>query len=176
VLVAANAAAWLCPDLAQRLRRLATRIAAELLAVPAAQRPIHGDFSADQVLVAARGIGIIDYDQTRLGDPAADFGTFIAQLERNEVCGTLPAGRAGEIAEALSDGYCRQARCAPSFQTDLYVAAGLMRLAPHGFRNRLADWPTHIENVLQRAERFFRAYSRRARVATPIGAGGRFGA
>jgi hypothetical protein len=91
---------------------LAPRIAAELLAEPAEQRPIHGDFSADQVLVAAHGIGIIDYDQTRLGDPAADFGTFIARLEHNEVCGALPAGRAGEIAEALSDGYCHQARCA----------------------------------------------------------------
>ena len=173
VLAAANAAAWLCPDLAQRLRRLAPRVAAELLAQPALQRPIHGDFSADQVLVAAHGIGIIDYDQTRVGDPAADFGTFIAQLERNEICGALPAGRAGEIAEALSDGYCRQAQCAQPSKTDLYVAAGLLRLAPHGFRNRLADWPTHIENVLQRAERFFRAYSRRARAATPIGAGGR---
>lgn len=175
VLAAANAAAWLCPDLAQRLRRLAPRIAAELLAGPALQRPVHGDFSADQVLVAANGIGIIDYDQARLGDPAADFGTFIAQLEHNEVCGTLPAGRAGEIAEALMGGYCHQARCAQPDQTDLYVAAGLLRIAPHGFRNRLAGWPTHIEGVLQRAERFFRTHSRRLRVAMPTGAGGGLG-
>jgi aminoglycoside phosphotransferase (APT) family kinase protein len=175
VLAAANAAAWLCPDLAPRLRGLATRIAAELLAEPAEQRPIHGDFSADQVLVAAHGIGIIDYDQTRLGDPAADFGTFIARLEYTHLSGGLPAGRAGKIAEALSDGYCRQARCAHPTRTDLYVAAGLLRLAPHGFRERLADWPTHIENLLRRAERFFRAYSRRARVAISTGAGGRFG-
>ncbi|MEY6432461.1 aminoglycoside phosphotransferase family protein [Thioalkalicoccus limnaeus] len=176
VLAAANAAAWLCPDLAPRLRRLAPRIAAELLAAPAEQRPIHGDFSADQILVAAHGIGIIDYDRTRVGDPAADFGTFIAQLERNEVCGTLPVGRAGEVAEALNDGYCRQARCAQPSKTDLYVAAGLLRLAPHGFRNRLVDWPVHIEHLLQRAERFFRVYSRNEQIAIPIGAGERFGA
>jgi aminoglycoside phosphotransferase (APT) family kinase protein len=165
VLAAANAAAWLCPDLAPRLRGLATRIAAELLAAPAEQRPIHGDFSADQVLVAARGIGIIDYDQTRLGDPAADFGTFIARLEWNEVCGALPAGRAGEIADALSDGYCCQAQCIQPSQTDLYVAAGLLRLAPHSFRTRHADWPTHVEQVTQRAEQHFRDHYQRRQAA-----------
>lgn len=176
VLAAANTAAWLCPDLAPRLRGLASRVAAELLAEPAEQRPIHGDFSTDQVLVAAHGIGIIDYDQTRVGDPAADLGTFIARLEWNEICGALLAGRAGEITEALSDGYCRQARCAQPSNTDLYVTAGLLRLAPHGFRERIEGWPTHIENVLRRAERFFRAYSRNEQVAIPMGAAGRFGA
>ncbi|MDZ7622275.1 MAG: aminoglycoside phosphotransferase family protein [Candidatus Competibacteraceae bacterium] len=160
VLAAANAAAWLCPDLAPRLRGLATRIAAELLAEPVEQCPIHGDFSADQVLVAAQGIGIIDYDQTRVGDPAADFGTFIARLEYSHLSGGLPEGRVGEIADALGDGYCHQARCAQPSQTDLYVAAGLLRLAPHSFRTRHADWPTHIEQVAQRAERRFRDHSR----------------
>ena len=36
---------------------------------------IHGDFSSDQVLVDGAddgGIAIVDYDQARIGDPAAD--------------------------------------------------------------------------------------------------------
>lgn len=176
VLAAANAAAWLCPDRAQRLRRLASRTAAELLAEPTELGPIHGDFSVDQVLVTAQGVGIIDYDQTRVGDPAADFGTFIAQLEHDEICGLLPAGRAAEIANALSDGYCRHSGCVQPIQTDLYVAAGLLRLATQSFRNRLAEWPTHIEKVLLRAESSFRTHARRKRVAISMEAGGGFDA
>jgi hypothetical protein len=130
------------------------------LAAPVEQRPIHGDFSADQVLVAAHGIGIIDYDQTRVGDPAADFGTFIARLEYSHLSGGLSGGRVGEIADALSDGYRHQAQCTQPSQTDLYVAAGLLRLAPHSFRTRHADWPTHIEQVAQRAEQRFKDHSR----------------
>ncbi len=161
VLAAANAVAVLCPELAMRVRELAPRIASELLAAPAEQCLIHGDFSADQVLMTADGIGIIDYDRAGWGDPAADFGTFIARLEYASVAGLLAATQAGEIADGLIDGYCHQTRSNKPSRTDLYVAAGLLRLAPHGFRDRQHDWPMHIERVVQRAERIFRDSSRR---------------
>ncbi len=160
VLAAANAVAWLSPELTRRARRLAARIAAELLAEPCDQRPIHSDFSAEQVLVSDHGIGIIDYDQMRLGDPAADFGTYLAWLEWNEVCGALPAGNTEGIAEALNDGYCRQAQCRQPYHIDLHVAAGLLRLAPHCFRARHADWPTQIEQVMRHAAQRLRDHAR----------------
>ena len=175
VLAAANSAAWLCPDLAHALRRLALQVAAELLAEPTELRPIHGDFSADQVVLGVNGIGIIDYDQTRLGDPAADLGSFIARLEWNEACGSLPAGRAQQIAESLIEGYCGQTRSSQPSQTNVYVAAGLLRLAPQSFRSRLADWPTHIGNTLEQAGRFFRVRSRCRPVTLPGEACGNFG-
>lgn len=173
VLAAANAAAWLHPALAERLRELALRVAAQLLAEPTADSAIHGDFNAEQVLWDADGIGIIDYDQVRLGDPAADFGSFIARLEYEEMAALLPAGRIEGIVAGLLDGYCHQARCARPARIELQVAAGLLRLVPHPFRDRERDWPERIEGLLHRAERAWRAHGRPRPVGPRALGGGR---
>ena len=160
VLSAAQAAAWLHPALAERLRELAQRVAAQLLDEPAADSAIHGDFNAEQVLWNADGIGIIDYDRACSGDPAADFGSFIARLEYEETAGLLPGGRIEEIAAGLLDGYCHRARCARPARIELQVAAHLLRLVPQPFRSRDHDWPERIERLLRRAERALQAAGR----------------
>lgn len=160
VLTAANAAAVLCPALAAKVRELGVRVATELLASANGQCLVHGDFSADQVLVGGDGVAIIDYDRAGLGDPGVDLGSFVAQLERDQVADRLSATRVGEIAGALIDGYCSRARCRRPLHTDLFVAAGLLRLAPHSFRMRHFDWPEQIERVVQRAERVFADHCR----------------
>jgi tRNA A-37 threonylcarbamoyl transferase component Bud32 len=155
---AAGAVAGLEPRLAHLARRLASRIASGLLSDPAllsaatAHRCIHGDFSADQILLDADRIAIIDYDQAGAGDPAADLGSFIARLEDDCLAGRLAPGRARQIAADLVQGYCRECGCARPARTVLYVAAGLLRLAPEAFRRRECDWPERIEQTLRRVE------------------------
>ena len=42
---------------------------------------VHGDFSADQVLVNGAAVRIIDFDRVRTADPAMDLGSFAAVEE-----------------------------------------------------------------------------------------------
>lgn len=170
-LTAAGAVAHLCPDLAPRVRDLALRVAAELLENPAGSTPIHGDFSADQVLLGTDGIGIIDLDRAGQGDPAADFGSCIARLESQSLASALPRGIVGVVAEHLVDGYCRQTRGSPPPGIDLHRAAALLRLAPHPFRERQAHWDERIEGIVVAAERALRSHSNPSRLGTsPPGA------
>ena len=152
-LVASVAAvAELCPDLAERARDLASRVAAGLLRGRFSKRPIHGDFSADQVVLTEDGTGILDLDRAVLGDPAADLGSFIAQLERDALAGVLPTGRAEGMRDALLDGYGKESRHAAPERIRLFTVARLLRLAPEPFRRREADWPKRTEAILERAE------------------------
>ena len=161
VLAAAGAAAFLQPALSQRLRSLAAELAAELLVVPAQLCPIHGDFSADQVLVNGKAIAIIDYDQARLGDPAADFGAFTAQLIYDEITGRLKSGSAEAISAHLLQGYCSEGggKQRPA-RTDLYLAVKVLQLAPQLFRERQPNWADRMELVLQHAEKNWKAYAK----------------
>jgi hypothetical protein len=145
------------PRLAHPAQRLASRIASALLSAPVQHRCIHGDFSADQILLDADRVAIIDYDQAGAGDPAADLGSFIARLEDDCLAGRLASARAEEIAADLIQGYCREARCARPLRTDLYVAVGLLRLAPEAFRRRESNWPERIEQTLLRVEHLLRS-------------------
>lgn len=66
------------PELRDRVRAVVDRLAAVAPAVDL-EHPVHGDFSADQVIVDAAGrIGITDWDRAGWGDPAADLGSLRA--------------------------------------------------------------------------------------------------
>ena len=156
LLAAAGAVAAIYLYLADRVQDLALRIAARLQEVPYDARPIHGDFAADQVLLTSEGVAILDFDAAAQGDPAADLGTFAARLERDVLRGDLPTDRAEALTEALLEGYCAAARCDLPAHFGLYVAAGLLRVAPHAFRNREPDWPERMRAILERAEEMVR--------------------
>ena len=53
---------------------------------------------------------------------------------------------------ALIEEYCVATRCNLPARFDLYVAAGLLRLAPHAFRDREPDWPERTQAILERVE------------------------
>lgn len=164
VLAAANAAAFLCPALAARLRHLAAGIAAELLSMPPQHHPIHGDFSSDQVLVDGSddgGIAIVDYDQARIGDPAADLGSFTAQLFYDEAAGAFAAGTAEVLGGALLKGYldaCGQRETLSRY--NLHTAAKLLQLMPQAFRARHPQWPELMARLVYHAAAFWRKHAR----------------
>lgn len=159
VRAAAAAVAAVCPHLASRAQRLAAEIADRLTSAgpPEPPRPIHGDFHADQVVLdSADGadagrVHILDLDEAGRGDPADDLGNFLAHVHSDALHGRLHTDRAVAVAGALLDGYTAERGFLPS-GIELHTAAGLMRLAPHPFRRREADWSRLTEALLDRCE------------------------
>lgn len=148
---AAEHVAYLLPELATRVRRLADALDARLRAAPPLQEPVHGDFSADQVLWTPAGVAVIDFDAAALADPAWDLGTFVAQLEGSAIRKDLTAEAVAATQDALENGYRAQCGSLPP-RVALYTAAGLLRLSPHAFRTRQEGWPEETLALLARAE------------------------
>jgi aminoglycoside phosphotransferase len=149
VLAAGEAVAFLVPPLAQRVRRLAADVVAEIDLRASDHVALHGDFSSDQVIVAPAGtVTVIDFDEAALGPSGVDLGTFVAQLERDRTLGRSPRGRAEALGSAVMEGYGSTPDGIGAF-----VAAGILRLAPHVFRERDDAWPERTEAVVAAAER-----------------------
>ncbi|MGK7223820.1 hypothetical protein ACSNO4_13625, partial [Kocuria flava] len=169
----------LAADLAALDPALAAALAAaaeDVLAVldahgPGAQRLLHGDFSADQVLVrgplgAAAPLRLTDLDRVRTGEAADDLGCFAAVRALEALEGPVPDAAAGGPAPA--------ARADPPADplADPLVAALLegwaAEAAPHGARppgpELLRAWTAH--HVLARAAEPFRATRPGWRAAT----------
>jgi len=150
---AAEAVGNLLPHLDARARRLATAVASELVIATADRCVIHGDFSADQVVMAGEAVHLIDFDQAQVADPAADVASFNAGLIRAEIEGQLSSGRAAALSACLLDEH---QRCGgPQVRQRLIVhqAGALLRLAVAPFRERHPDWPDLCEALLGEAER-----------------------
>ena len=137
-----------CPGLTERAHRLAAAITVALAAAAPDDVTLHGDFSADQVLVDEGAACLVDLDHAVRGDPRADLGSFAAQLERHELAGKLSAEAAGSARAALLEGYGTRAGGA----IGPYTAARLLRLAPEPFRYREEGWTGRVEAILTRAE------------------------
>jgi Ser/Thr protein kinase RdoA (MazF antagonist) len=146
---------FLCPDLARRFNNLARALAARLLREPPEYLAVHGDFYAKQVLLMGENVGILDFDTAVAGDPAADLGLFIAHLERGSLHRGLPPEHLEPLKLALLAGYEAATRRSFRERVAIYTASGLLRLAPHPFRNRHDNWPADIEQTLARAEAIY---------------------
>lgn len=144
---------WLgviCPDVSQHVQTLAQRLAMSLLRESPVSMPIHGDFYAKQVLLSDDRVAILDIDEAKYSDPAADLGLFIAHLERDVLRGILAGHAVPPIRDRFLEGYqAATGRLIPS-RVALYTAVGLFRLAPDPFRHRESDWPERIEAILAR--------------------------
>ncbi|HMQ31541.1 MAG TPA: phosphotransferase [Chloroflexaceae bacterium] len=149
---AAASVAAICPGLAPRVGWLAAGLAATLEAAPPAARPLHGDFYADQVLVGNGQATLLDLDNARWGDPAADLGTFIAHLLRGVTLGRGTTAHAHALARALCEGYAEVAPPPAPEQIGRYSALGLLRLAPEPFRYRAPAWPAQVAALVAAAE------------------------
>ena len=147
----------IAPALAADARSLARRLSRQLDALQPMQRTIHGDFYAGQVLYAADGLQLLDYDEVCMGHPAADVGLFLAHLERDALCGRVSRQRAAELESMFLQGYFSAADWTALAAVDLYTATGLMQLLHTAFRNCEADWSQQMAALLaaawQRVER-----------------------
>jgi aminoglycoside phosphotransferase (APT) family kinase protein len=155
---------WLCPDSADRAARHVLALTATLQ--PAADNvPLHGDFHAGQVLVGREAVSLVDMDRASHGDPRTDLATFIAHLQCDVLEGRLDPSAAQRLGDALIEGYEALARRSVHRGLEPYVAAALLRLAPHPFRTRQRDWPACVAAIVRRAESLLekagRTYRRR---------------
>ena len=103
-------------------------------------------------MVDGERAGVIDVDDAVAGDPAADLGWFVSQIERDVLNGLLPPGRIEEATEALLAGYGVVATCCDPARIRLYVAAGLLHRSIYPFWSRKSDWPAGMAAMLERAE------------------------
>jgi Ser/Thr protein kinase RdoA (MazF antagonist) len=93
----------LLPAVGYRVRELARRAAADRAALPQEPAtPIHGGYKCDNILVTDTGLHLLDFDCAGRGDPAADLGTFCADL-RWGAAGD--PGAAGALHAAFLAGY-----------------------------------------------------------------------
>jgi aminoglycoside phosphotransferase (APT) family kinase protein len=148
---AVAAVAALQPHLGERAARIARRVTEFL--VDSLQTPcwLHGDFYADQLVVTDDGIGVLDLDRARRGDPATDLGEFLGHLERDALDGRLNGARLDSLRDALLAGY-GVGEGALLTRVRVHSAAALLRLADAPFRHRENGWPETMERILTRAD------------------------
>lgn len=149
----------LLPGMDDDLRGLADAVVSRMDAVGREVQPIHGDFSADQVIVGDTGeIAFIDLDAARLGDPAVDLACAAGSLARDVVLGMVPAGAAERRLEALYAGYATVRPLPDAERIATHEAAHLLRRATEPFRLRLTPgWPDASRDLVARARRTLRA-------------------
>ena len=116
---------------------------------------IHGDFSADQVLVDGGTPTLIDFDRATVGLPVEDLGRFVANLWAAEVGGVLSAAQAAERGQAFLDGYADAAAVGvdgPELAgLGVATAAALLQLAQEPFRRRDPAWDEQTQALVERA-------------------------
>jgi len=154
VLAAARQVTALLPDVAVDAHALACDLAQRLAAQPGAAAPVHGDFSADQVVVGPDGgVALIDLDAAACGDPAVDLGGFTAALVAAAWLRADDVGRARvpEQVAALSAGYAAVAPLPDPDALALRISALLLRRAAEPFRSCRPDWPGTLRALLAEA-------------------------
>ncbi len=135
------------PTAAHRFRALASALGLRSDREPVL---VHGDFSADQVLVGAPGIRLIDFDRVGQGDPWLDLGTFVAdQVLRAPGRPWHDSLAEGEIARALLSGYAAAGGTAPGDdEIRPWVARALLARASEPFRRAEPGWRSDVHDRL----------------------------
>ncbi|MFE4227969.1 phosphotransferase family protein [Arthrobacter sp. NPDC056886] len=135
----------------------ATRLTDRLLASLGAAGPhgpqhvlVHGDFSADQVLVDGPAIRIIDFDRIRTSEPARDLGSFAAVEDIADPAGAGPNAGGRKTAQ-LIDGYRGAGAHVSQARVEDWAAFRLFLNSVDPFRNRASDWPADTDWHLRRA-------------------------
>lgn len=149
---AVEAVAALAPHLRGSACRVADRAGRALQTQPWPKTVVHGDFSADQVILTESGATVIDFDRAAVADPAADLGSFAADLDRAEIEGRLGPGRALSSTSDLIEGHHRAGGPPIGDRIVAHHIAALLRLAVAPFRERLPSWPEAVEAIIRRAE------------------------
>ncbi|MDJ1114263.1 phosphotransferase [Microbacterium dauci] len=135
---AVDAIAVLDPDLGARAERVAGGI--HRLPVGVRSGAVHGDFTADQVLVGEGDVRLIDFDRAGLGEPERDLGAFAA--------GELLAGRGAELTDALRSGYEGELDEAALAR---WTATAALQRAVEPFRTGDPSWPTAMRRAIDLA-------------------------
>jgi aminoglycoside phosphotransferase (APT) family kinase protein len=159
VLNAGRQIAQLMPELSDQAAKLAHLLATDLGKVIPRDSVLHGDFSADQLVLANDGtVRLIDLDSLCNGDPAIDLGSARAASLRH-VEASSDTSIAEAALEALLAGYESRRPLPTESLLALHTAAQLIRRAPEPFRDREPEWPRRMTDMLAMADHHFGRYS-----------------
>ena len=110
---------------------------------------VHGDFSADQVLVSGTEIRLIDFDRARAGTPESDLGSFAAVEEISQWRGTaVTTLHTGNICSTATS---RRAAGSRPRQWTRWTAFRLFTNSVDPFRDRRPEWAADMSRHLERA-------------------------
>lgn len=152
-------AATLLPELGPRLEILTARAGRALLAQEQhhdqrGPATLHGDLSADQVVVTPEGdTRLIDLDRARTGHPADDLGSLVATARVDGV--PFPG-----LLEQVLSGYVDHLPAPTTAAVETYAAVQLLERATDGFRLARRDWAARLEDALTGAEELLTSVER----------------
>ncbi|MFF0944627.1 hypothetical protein ACFYE2_10420 [Kocuria sp. CPCC 205300] len=147
--------------LAQRCARAGRAVAAAIAARDRAPvRLLHGDFSADQVLVrGSAGPGdpelrLVDLDRVRPGAAADDLGGFLAvELLEADAVGSPAAPEEDALTGALLRGYGSETAPPGAAEILAWAAFHVLARSMEPFRSTVPDWRERTDRRLALAER-----------------------
>jgi len=128
------------PDLTARLARLGAALGAVGRGASSRSVVVHGDFSADQVLVGD-GVRLIDFDRVRADEPERDLGGLLA---------AEPDG--SSLAGALLDAYRAAGGAVDEEALRRRTVESVLLRAVEPFRTAQPDWRERVEAAVARAE------------------------
>jgi hypothetical protein len=143
--------ATLVPELGPPAAKLADRIRRQLEGAPedGAAAQVHGDFSADQVLVRGTEIRLIDFDRARAGTPESDLGSFAAVEEISHWRGTAVST---QHTQHLIEGYLQAGGRFTPPAVDVWAAVRFFTNIVDPFRDRRPEWAGEMSRHLERAQ------------------------
>jgi hypothetical protein len=155
VRLAGRQVAQLLPDLAGLVQDLAGTTARLLEHLPRDRAALHGDFSADQVVIGSDGVPhLIDLDSACWGASAADLGCLTASTMTSAEA--LGMGRRGERDVAALVGGYEQVRRAPDpVTTNVHTVAYRLRKAADPFRDCHPEWREQVRSRVAGAQGSF---------------------
>ncbi|MHA7222955.1 phosphotransferase family protein [Arthrobacter sp. RHLT1-20] len=111
---------------------------------------VHGDFSADQVLVSGDEVRLIDFDRAHFGIREEDLGSFAAVEEMSEW--RRPAGiTRGRHTEGLMEGYIHAGGRFSPAALDTWAAFRMFCSCMDPFRDRTPEWAADMARHIGRA-------------------------
>ncbi len=133
------------PTLEEPAAKVGARIFSELAQLSARGNHslVHGDFSADQVLVGGPDVRLIDFDRTHVGAAETDLGSFTAVEEMGR---WRQQGDPANVTSMghLMDGYTRAGGSFSTRAVNVWAAFRLFSGSVDPFRDRAPDWTADI--------------------------------
>ncbi len=120
--------------------------------MPQTLATLHGDFSADQVVVTPTGeVGLLDLDRAASGHPAIDLASFAAALMADEILGGGLGPEPEHRTRQVRAGYAELRPLPDDDAITVRTAALLLRRAGEPFRLCATNWPDRIRTLLAQA-------------------------
>lgn len=118
---------------------------AELRSAPAT--PLHRDFQLRQLLPDAGRIGVLDWDDFAVGDPAFDLAYFQVYLRNH-----LEAPRSAALEAEFRAGYLETGGSDPGERLAPYLSFNFLRRASRRLRLKDAGWQRELSRMLRELE------------------------